>query len=114
GSPSPVLVTGTNWLLRGLTLGTNYFVAVSAVDTSGNESPLSPAVQVTTTQVPPTPPTDVSVRFSSDGTNVLMWALSEDDGYNDRDVTGYYIWRAILPGGSYTNIGEVAPGIGVY
>src|SRR5208283_2381319 len=67
GSPSPVLVTGTNWLLRGLTLGTNYFVAVSAVDTSGNESPLSPAVQVTTTQVPPTPPTDVSVRFSSDG-----------------------------------------------
>jgi len=60
------------------------------------------------------PPTGVAVRFGNDGTNVLMWALSEDDGYNDRDVTQYYIWRAILPGGSYTNIGQVAAGIGVY
>jgi hypothetical protein len=43
-----------------------------------------------------------------------MWALSEDDGYNDRDVTQYYIWRAILPGGSYVKIGQVAAGIGLY
>jgi hypothetical protein len=114
GSPSPVQVTGTNCLLRGLILGTNYFVAVSAVDTTGNESPLSPAYQVTTTQVPPSPPTGVAVQFGSDGTNVLMWALSEDDGYNDRDVTNYYIWRAILPGGSYVKVGQVAAGIGVY
>ena len=70
--------------------------------------------EVTTIQVAPTPPTDVAVRFGSDGTNVLMWALSEDDGYNDRDVTNYYIWRAILPGGSYTNVGQVAAGVGVY
>lgn len=114
GSPSPVQVTGTNCLLRGLTLGTNYFVAVSAVDTSGNESTMSSPNEVTTIQVAPTPPTDVAVRFGSNGTNVLMWALSEDDGYNDRDVTNYYIWRAILPGGSYTNVGQVAAGIGVY
>ena len=114
GSPSPVQVTGTNCLLRGLTLGTNYFVAVSAVDTTGNESPRSPAVKVTTAQAPPTPPTGVAVSFGGDGINVLMWALSEDDGYNDRDVTQYYIWRAILPGGNYMNIAQIAAGIGVY
>jgi hypothetical protein len=114
GSPSPVSVTGTNCLLRGLSLGTNYFIAVSAVDTTGNESPKSPTQEVTTMPVPPMPPTGVAVSFGSDGTNVLMWALSEDDGYNDRDVTQYYIWRAILPGGSYTNIGQVAAGISVF
>ena len=53
GSPSPVQVNGTNVLLRGLSLGTNYFVAVSAVDTTGNESPLSPAVSVTPSQASP-------------------------------------------------------------
>jgi hypothetical protein len=114
GSPSPVGTTGTNCLLRGLSLGTNYFVAVSAVDTTGNESPLSPSVQATTTQVPPTAPTDVAVRFDTDGTNFLMWALSEDDGYNDRDVTRYYIWRATLPGGSYAKVGSVGAGMGFY
>src|SRR5208282_3774778 len=77
GSPSPVQVSGTNFLLRGLSLGTNYFVAVSAVDTTGNESPLSPAVSVTTSQAVPTAPTSVAARFGSDGTNILMWALSE-------------------------------------
>ena len=114
GTPSPVMVTGTNCLLRGLTLGTNYFVAVSAVDTTGNESPLSAAIQVATTPGAPLPPTSVTVRFGADGTNILMWALSEDDGYNDRDVARYEVWRAVLPGGSYAKVGEVAAGIGLF
>jgi hypothetical protein len=114
GTPSPVMVTGTNCLLRGLGLGTNYFVAVSAVDTTGNESPLSSPEEVTTSQVAPAPPTSVAVRFGQDGTNILMWALSEDDGYNDRDVAGYEVWRAVLPGGSYVKAGEVAAGVGVF
>jgi hypothetical protein len=114
GTPSPVQVTGTNVLLRGLALGTGYFVAVSAVDTSGNESPLSQVFQVTTTNCPPAPPTAVAVRFRPDGTNIIMWGLSEDDGYNDRDVVQYDIYRAVLPGGSYTNVAVVSAGIGVY
>ncbi len=114
GSPSPVQVNGTNFLLRGLSLGTNYFVAVSAVDTTGNESPLSPAVSVTTSQAVPTAPTSVAARFGSDGTNILMWALSEDDGYNDRDVSRYDVFQAVLPGGSYVKVGEVPAGIGLY
>jgi hypothetical protein len=114
GSPSPVIVNSTNCLLRGLQLGTNYFVAVSALDTTGNESFLSAAVSVTTTQSPPAQPAAVAARFGSDGTNLLMWALSEDDGYNDRDVIRYDILRAVLPGGTYTNVGSVAAGIGIY
>jgi len=114
GSPSPVIVNSTNCLLRGLQLGTNYFVAVSALDTTGNESFLSAAVSVTTTQSPPAAPTGVAARFGSDGMNILMWALSEDDGYNDRDVIRYDILRAVLPGGSYGKVGEVAAGIGIY
>ncbi len=114
GTPSPVMVTGANCLLRGLTLGTNYFVAVSAVDTTGNESPLSAAIQVTTTPGEPMPPTGVTARFGADGTNLLMWALSEDDGYNDRDVVRYDVWRAVLPGGNYVKVGEVGAGIGVF
>ncbi len=114
GRPSPVMVTDTNCLLHGLAVGTNYFVAVSSVDTTGNESPLSAAIQVTTTAGAPMPPTSVTVRFGVDGTNILMWALSEDDGYNDRDVVHYEIWRAVLPGGSYVKAGEVAAGGGVF
>ena len=114
GVPSPAQVGGTNCLLRGLLAGTNYFVAVSAVDTTGNESLLSPAIQVTTTPGPPAPPTAVSARFGQDGTNVLMWALSEDDGYNDRDVVRYDVLRAVLPDESYVKVGEAAAGIGLY
>jgi hypothetical protein len=114
GTPSPVMVTGTNILLRGLALGANYFVAVSAVDTTGNESPLSGPSQVTTTATPPGPPTAVVARFGADGTNILMWALSEDDGYNDRDVVRYDVLRAVLPGGSYAKVAEVGAGIGLY
>ena len=114
GTPSPVMVTGTNCLLRGLELGTSYFVAVSAVDTTGNESPLSTPAQVTTVQAPPTPPTAVVARFGTDGTNILMWALSEDDGYNDRDVVRYEVWRAVMPGTNWFKAGEVPAGVGLF
>jgi hypothetical protein len=114
GTASPVMLTGTNCLLRGLLPGTNYFVAVSAVDTTGNESPLSAPIQVTTTPAPPAPPTAVAARFGPDGTNILMWALSEDDGYNDRDVLRYDVLRAVLPGGSYMKVGEASAGVGLY
>ena len=114
GVESPVSVTGTNCLLRGLALGTNYFVSVAAVDTTGNESALSPAISVTTSQQPPNPPTGVAARFGEDGTNVLMWTLSEDDGYNDRDVIRYDVWRVVMPGTNWLKVGEVEAGIGLF
>jgi hypothetical protein len=56
----------------------------------------------------------VAARFGSDGTNILMWALSEDDGYNDRDVIRYDVFMAVLSGGNYVKVGEVPAGIGLY
>jgi hypothetical protein len=43
-----------------------------------------------------------------------MWVLSEDDGYNDRDVVRYDVLRAVLPGGSYVKVGEMPAGLGLY
>ena len=43
-----------------------------------------------------------------------MWALSEDDGYNDRDVSHYDVFMAVLPGGNYVKVGQVPAGIGLY
>lgn len=114
GTESPVSVTGTNCLLRGLVMGTNYFVSIATVDTTGNESPLAPAINVTTSQQPPAPPTGVASRFGEDGTNVLMWTLSEDDGYNDRDVVRYDVWRVVMPGTNWLKVGEVEAGIGLF
>jgi len=71
-------------------------------------------MQVTTAPAPPAPPTGVAARFGPDGTNILMWALSEDDGYNDRDVIRYDVFQAVLPGGLYVKVGEVPAGIGLY
>ena len=114
GVGSPISVTGTNSLLRGLALGTDYFVSVSAVDTTGNESALTRAIKVTTTPQTPNPPSGVAVRFGEDAKNVLMWTLSEDDGYNDRDVIRYDVWRVVKPGENWLKVGEVAAGSGLF
>ncbi len=114
GSDSPVSVAATNCLLRGLAMGTSYFVSIAAVDTTGNESLLSATTNLTPSPRPPAPPTGVAVRFGEDGTNVLMWTLSEDDGYNDRDVTRYDVWRIVLPGTNWVKVAEVGAGIGLF
>lgn len=114
GDPSPVVATGTNWLLRGLQIDSDYYLAVSAVDKAGNESPLVTAGPVHTSEEPPTPPQGVAVLVGSDGTNQLMWALSEDDGYNDRDVIRYDILRAIKPGGDLAKVAEVPAGRSIF
>jgi len=114
GSPSPVAVSGTNAVLRGLEVSRTYFLAVAAVDSTGNESTLSSPVQVTTRPGPPQPPTGVVFRFLQDGTAQLMWSLSEDDGFNDRDVVRYEVWRAILPGGTWEKARELPMGSEVF
>ncbi len=114
GSPSPVSVAGTNVTLRGLATDTNYFVALAAVDTTGNESAPAVVGPLTPTNAPPQPPAGVAVSFGADGTNYLSWALSEDDGYNNRDVARYDIYRAVFPGGAFVKIGEAPAGVGLF
>lgn len=114
GVPSPVTIQEYSVVLRGLDRGTNYYLAVSAIDATGNEGPLTPIGPVSTAEVPPHPPTGVAVSFGIDGTNTLMWGLSEDDGYNDRDVIRYEIFRAVMPGGTPAKIAEVPAGTALY
>jgi len=114
GLPSPVSVAGTNFTLRGLASGSNYFVALATVDTTGNESPPTKIGPLTLTNTPPQPPTGLAVSFGADSTNFLSWALSEDDGYNDRDVARYEVYRAVVPGGAFVRIGEAPAGVGLY
>ncbi len=114
GSPSPVAVAGTNVTLRGLASDTNYFIALVAVDATGNESLPTIVGPLTLTNTPPQPPTSVAVSFGADGINFLSWALSEDDGYNDRDVAHYDIYHAVFPGGAFVKIGEAPAGVGLF
>ena len=114
GSPSPVAVAGTNVTLGGLVTFTNYYLALTAVDTTGNESAPTVVGPLSLTNTPPQPPTGVAVSFGADGTNFLSWALSEDDGYNDRDVARYDIYQVILPGGAFVKIGEAPAGVGLF
>lgn len=107
-------MVGTNCLLRGLSLGSNYFVSVCGVDAAGHESGLATPIPVTMTEGPPAPPVAAAWRTEEDGTNVLMWALSEDDGYNDRDVIRYDVYRVVLPGGSSNKVGEVSAGLSMF
>lgn len=113
-SPASFPATALNAVLRGLDSDSTYFVAVSAMDGSGNESELMPAGFVTTSEQPPMPPTGVAATFGEDGKNFLMWALSEDDGFNDRDVVRYEVYRAILQGGGFQKVGETPAGVGVF
>lgn len=113
-SPATFPATARTATLRGLDKGATYHVAVSAVDGSGNESAPVSAGSATTTEQPPMPPAGVAVTFGADGTNLLMWGISEDDGFNDRDVIRYDVYRAILPGGDYHKVGETRAGVGMY
>lgn len=114
GRPSPVATASTNIVLRGLSVDTDYYIAVAAIDTTGNEGPVALAAPVSTTQGPPLPPSNVMLRIESDGTAHVAWTVSEDDGFNDRDVVRYEIWRAVLPGGEYAKTGELPAGSEVY
>jgi hypothetical protein len=114
GSPSPVSVSGTNCALPGMELDRDYYVAVSALDQSGNESPLSPAVKVRTRDLAPEPPLSAAAQLGTNGVPVLMWSASPDDGANDRDVTAYTISCRLLPENRVVPIATVPPGIGMH
>jgi hypothetical protein len=114
GVSSPVEVSAEEVTLRGLDNNSAYYIAVAAVDAMGNESELAHGASVTTAAAAPSSPKAVASRFYDAGTNVLMWSLSEDDGYNDRDVIRYDIYRVVKPGGNYVKCGEVESGIETY
>jgi len=58
----------------------------------------------------------VGVVFAAAQTNQyeVSWALSEDDGSNDRDVDHYEVFSWILPGESGVQVADIAAGQSVY
>lgn len=114
GAPSPILTGSSNIVLRGLAVSNVYYIAVAALDGFGNESSLSSFGPLTTVAGPPQPPTAVSVKSLTNDTTQITWTLSEDDAFNDADVVGYEIWRAVMPGGDWAKVGEVPSAVGLY
>jgi len=114
GDNSPVRVAGSSVLLRGLDVAAQYHIAVSAVDTSGNEGLLSDAMTVTTAEAAPSPPVSVFTTAGEGGVYEVSWSLSDDDGFNDRDVDHYEVFRWMIPGKKGVKVADVAARVSAY
>ena len=116
GSYAPVtggLITGTSYTDSGLTNGTAYFYVLTAVDTSGNESPASNQAQTAPVDnLAPAAPTNLTAvdRPNDQGDAIdLAWTPSAS-----ADVTAQRVYRATTAGGSYTLVATLAPGAAAY
>ncbi|MFI5526971.1 glycosyl hydrolase family 18 protein [Kitasatospora sp. NPDC051853] len=111
--------TGTSGTATGLTPATAYSLTVRAKDTRGNVGPVSPAVQLTTTDpasdpVPPTAPTNLRATTVTSTAVTLAWNASTDnvgvvsydvlrDGAVTQTVTGTTATvGSLAPATSYT------------
>lgn len=86
-------VTGTAAVIDGLDYFTQYAFAVSAIDRSNNESPLSPAISgIPANTTGPRPPEGVNaVGQNTTGPQVTVYWQAN----GERDVDHYNIYRAI-------------------
>ncbi len=86
-------VQETQYQVAGLSPGTDYNFAVSAIDTAENESSASAAVTVATEQapdtVPPTSPSNMVASNTSQTATELRWNAASDDV----GVTGYAVFQ---------------------
>ncbi len=87
--------TATNYSDAGLAANTKYTYQVMAADTSGNLSPLSTAVSVTTPAIadttPPTAPTGLTAKAVASNQINLTWAAATDNGGSG--LAGYIVMR---------------------
>ncbi|MBI1797101.1 MAG: hypothetical protein HYR74_08625 [Candidatus Eisenbacteria bacterium] len=102
GVPAP-LVAGTRQrtVVRGLTRGTTYWLAIKTVDDAGNWSPISNIVRwdwVYDT-APPGAPSGVSASKQSDTSVHVTWAANSEP-----DLNGYDVYRATAAGGPYVKL----------
>jgi len=84
--------TVTNYQIIGLTNGITYYIVVTAVDTSNNESNYSQEVTAVPTAgggdtTPPNPPTGLSVTATGDGSVDLSWNANTEP-----DFWGYKLY----------------------
>jgi fibronectin type 3 domain-containing protein len=100
-------VTTNGYTAAGLTKGTSYSFAVTAVDTSGNESDHSGTVSATPVDdVVPAVPTGL-VATPGDGTVTLAWTAN-----TDADLAKYKVYKdGVLLDGNVTTNGYTAAGL---
>ena len=118
GVNSPVLVSGLaeNSTILGMSKDRPYYIVVSAMDASGNESDLSDAVMVRTAEMAPRPVPQVVINNLQSGSGVveLRWAPSPDDFYGAQDVVTYEIHRVDTDTGMDIVLNSVNAGNLVY
>ena len=108
--------SGSSYADTGLAAGTTYFYQVRATDSGGSEGAASPALEVTTTGLPPAipAPTGLVVAGTTGSTIGLQWdAVAGISGYNVYRGTsaGSSTTRAnpaLLSGTSFTDSGLAA------
>ncbi len=89
--------TATNYTDTGLTDGTKYYYAVSAVNSAG-ESANSVEASATPTAVVPIPPTPTGLTAAAGSAQVMLgWTASAG-------AASYHIKRSTITGGPYTQI----------
>ncbi len=99
--------------------GTDYYYAVTCVDTVGNENRWVTCVGPVQSldNIAPAAPTDVAAADTpSDqgGSITVTWTKSADDGAGANDVVGYDVLRSTTPGSGFAVIGSVAAGVESY
>jgi len=84
----------TSWMDQEVERGKQYRYYLTAVDTTGNESPPCPEVQIVPTDIhPPAPPTELRAELGKRRIR-LSWEPCPDS-----DVKGYRVYRSEYPGG---------------
>ncbi len=78
--------------IKNLKSNTTYFVIVTSVDMTGYESAPSNEIKITTKNISPDPPSDISVSRNSSGGYNLSWSESSDP---DGKIAGYRIYRIV-------------------
>jgi fibronectin type 3 domain-containing protein len=85
--------------------GKVYSYRISAVDKTGNESPLSPpALASPKSRIPPRPPTSLGGQVQPDGRVLLTWNPS-----HEAQVSAYHIYRGIGQEGKLVFSAEIPP-----
>ncbi|MBN1836669.1 MAG: hypothetical protein JW820_12515, partial [Spirochaetales bacterium] len=96
--PAPVAELGrqaTSWTDREAERGVAYQYALTAVDSSGNESEPCSQVEITPTDIlPPAPPGELKAAVVRRGMRLSWTACPEPD------VKGYRVYRSEYPGGA--------------
>ncbi len=81
-----------------------YYYKITALDYSGNESPASaPAHGVFLNYTPPLPPQNVKAEGGIKKVKI-SWSPNEE-----KDLKGYYVFRAFRPDGKYEQISPLIP-----